>query len=173
MDNVTLPYIDSPMFNLAMRDLIICLSSFTPQEKVSVIVGLPLVGFTHFSIKNETDRLCTHCFYVKRKNPLSYRGWQFINIIASSVSSCTNEQTYSWLYLKRLSVGLILDCLLSHLTQGPIGYISSTVLVGINEGIWDLTHRYWIGKCTTCTLRIYVFNGLCSILTNQLSYFCV
>ncbi|XP_055297166.1 DNA topoisomerase 2-binding protein 1-A [Sitodiplosis mosellana] len=33
MDNVVLPYIDSPMYNLAMRDLILCLSSFDVQEK--------------------------------------------------------------------------------------------------------------------------------------------
>lgn len=37
MDNVTLPDIDSPMYNLAMRDLIVCLSSFDPQEKVSIL----------------------------------------------------------------------------------------------------------------------------------------
>lgn len=35
MDNVALPaQIQSPMLNLAMRDLIICLSSFETQEKV-------------------------------------------------------------------------------------------------------------------------------------------
>ena len=40
MDNVILPYIDSPMYNLAMRDLIICLSSFDAQEKVSILFGV-------------------------------------------------------------------------------------------------------------------------------------
>lgn len=35
MDNLTVPHIDSPMFNLAMRDLVVCLSSFDLQEKVS------------------------------------------------------------------------------------------------------------------------------------------
>lgn len=54
MDNVTLPYIDSPMHNLAMRDLIICLSSFDLQEKVSTFCAFCWIGLKcPFCIKNQ------------------------------------------------------------------------------------------------------------------------
>lgn len=44
MDNVTLPDINSPMYGLSMRNLIVCLSSFDAKEKVSRLSDFEIIS---------------------------------------------------------------------------------------------------------------------------------